>query len=538
MGMYKFAWTVLIATLVLVIGAASGCSRQSDTSGSSPDQDGAESKTGGAHNGGRETIEIFSYNSNTGNRLPPEDEDFVKRTIEEKFDVKLILTYDVGEGTERYKKLDVRLASNDSPDLILSGGIQALEYKKNGILADINEFVSPEKMPNYFRWMTPDVVFKRFALDKSKTEIQRIPIPVMRRPQVSYFIRQDWLDTLGLKVPSNLDEFMKAAHAFTFGDPDGNGINDTYGFSLSANGVGTSFDWPQFAANGIEGTLYMKNNALVHFQMDVRTEAVLRDIRKMIEDGSVDPNWFLQKGTAHIEKAIQGKVGIIRDTSGTFGLESVPASGASRSKQIYPGASWTAFNPNEGVPFYQESLPSFGVIVTKTAARNSEKVRKSFEILDYLSSEEGYLLTHYGIEGVHYTRSGNVITILPGNVKKDIEDKGNWLALYQVFNQDEPQTIGLEVVDPRVTDKDRETIKKIKSYPISDSIGTNVAPPEGVDLKAQAMLENETMAKIALGELPPEQWRKTLDTIMSEMGGKALLESYVEQIKAAGVIIK
>ncbi|WP_409345162.1 extracellular solute-binding protein [Paenibacillus sp. MBLB4367] len=535
--MKKKVKSALIMTLVLATGAVSACSTKKDTDTPQPQGNGAATATPAATDSGkRETIEIFSSNPNANSALPPESEDFVKQAIEKKFNVTLKLTYNMVEGTDRYNKLNVRLASNDSPDIIVSGGTPALDYKKNGVLADINEFVSPEKMPNYFKWTTPEVVFKRYSMDKSKPEIQRIPIPVVKRSLVSYYIRQDWLDKLGLKVPTNLDEFMKVAHAFTFNDPDGNGKNDTYGFSVSAGGNGTGVDWPQFAANGLEGVLYTKDNKVVHYQMDPRTEAVLRDINKMVKDGSVDPDWFLQKGTAHIDKAVQGKVGIIRDASGKFGLESVPTSGASRSKEINPKAAWTAFNPNEGIPFWQENLPGPGFLVTKTAAQNPAKVQKAFQIIDYLSSEEGYLLSHYGKEGVHYTRKGNVITIMPENVKRDIEDKGNWLGIYQVFNQDEARTIGLEVIDPRETDKDREIIKKLRSYPISTSIGTNVAPPQGVDLPAQSKLENETMAKIALGELPPEQWKTTLDKIMNELGGKALLDSYTEQARAAGVI--
>ena len=46
------------------------------------------------------------------------------------------------------------------------------------------------------------------------------------------FIRTHWLDKLGLSVPKTWDEIKKVAHAFTFDDPDGNGKNNTYGFTM------------------------------------------------------------------------------------------------------------------------------------------------------------------------------------------------------------------------------------------------------------------------------------------------------------------
>ena len=46
-------------------------------------------------------------------------------------------------------------------------------------------------------------------------------------------IRQDWLDSLKLEAPTTIDEFENIISAFTNEDPDGNGKNDTYGFTFS-----------------------------------------------------------------------------------------------------------------------------------------------------------------------------------------------------------------------------------------------------------------------------------------------------------------
>jgi putative aldouronate transport system substrate-binding protein len=46
-------------------------------------------------------------------------------------------------------------------------------------------------------------------------------------------IRQDWLDKLNLKAPTTIEEFENVMAAFTNNDPDGNGKNDTYGFTFS-----------------------------------------------------------------------------------------------------------------------------------------------------------------------------------------------------------------------------------------------------------------------------------------------------------------
>ncbi|WMJ86275.1 extracellular solute-binding protein [Anaerocolumna sp. MB42-C2] len=63
--------------------------------------------------------------------------------------------------------------------------------------------------------------------------------PALTEGQVM-IIRQDWLDKLGLQAPTNMDEFEAVIKAFTEDDPDGNGKNDTYGFTYTGNDIYSS----------------------------------------------------------------------------------------------------------------------------------------------------------------------------------------------------------------------------------------------------------------------------------------------------------
>lgn len=46
-------------------------------------------------------------------------------------------------------------------------------------------------------------------------------------------IRKDWLDNLGLEIPKTIDEFENILKQFKEGDPDGNGVDDTYGMIIT-----------------------------------------------------------------------------------------------------------------------------------------------------------------------------------------------------------------------------------------------------------------------------------------------------------------
>jgi len=43
---------------------------------------------------------------------------------------------------------------------------------------------------------------------------------------------QDWLEAVGMEMPATIEELHDVLYAFTYNDPDQNGKNDTYGFSL------------------------------------------------------------------------------------------------------------------------------------------------------------------------------------------------------------------------------------------------------------------------------------------------------------------
>lgn len=60
--------------------------------------------------------------------------------------------------------------------------------------------------------------------------------PVLGETEI-LVIRQDWLDKLGLTAPTNLQEFAEVIQAFSEKDPDGNGLDDTYGFAYSGDGI-------------------------------------------------------------------------------------------------------------------------------------------------------------------------------------------------------------------------------------------------------------------------------------------------------------
>ncbi|GAB6927766.1 extracellular solute-binding protein [Paenibacillus sp. JCM 10914] len=470
--------------------------------------------------------------------LPKGDADFVKKAIEEKFNVELNLEY-MPIGGDYDNKLNLMLSSGDLPDFFTSTGLAAQKYVTDGIAADMTEYVTQEKMPNYFQWISP-IELERYAVSG---KFARAPVVFSKKLYRAYYVRQDWLDKLNLKVPTNQDEMLEVMRAFTNNDPDGNGVKDTYGMSAVGGGSGLSFDFPQWIENGLYSALIVRDNEFVDAQSDPAIQNVLQGVKDMMNEGIIDPDWFLMKGTEHHDKAIGGKVGIVAGDGMTFAFDSDPASLQNRTKAINPNAEWTPFHPYAKDGVWTEPLPSTAFMFSvDTAKKNPEKVERMVQIIDWMTSEEGFLLINYGQEGKHYSKSGSTITLTQENInnyENDIINQGNFLGVYKQFmysNNPDPTVIGLELVDERLTDRDKGILEEILTYRLQPSIGTNVAAPEGFNLADFRKVMKEYHVKILFDEPDASNWPKYREDLMTNYGGQKMLDAYTEQVKAVGII--
>src|SRR5690606_7099573 len=118
----------------------------------------------------------------------------------------------------------------------------------DGVARDISNLVTEKTMPNYFtNWVTTD----QLKLFQTSGKFARAPIPFAKTRYVSYYVRQEWLDKLNLKVPTNYEEMVNVMKAFVENDPDGNGKKDTFGMTAAGNGTSISRDFPEFYEAGL-----------------------------------------------------------------------------------------------------------------------------------------------------------------------------------------------------------------------------------------------------------------------------------------------
>ncbi len=124
--------------------------------------------------------------------------------------------------------------------------------------------------------------------------------------------RGDWLDNLGLAMPETIDEIVNVLYAFSNDDPDGNGIDDTYGLATSAGFLrGGSPLTPFFALFDSYPELWVEgDDGLVYGALTPETLEALTLLRTFHQDEVLSPEWpVLSTWTDAPDEIAQDKVG-------------------------------------------------------------------------------------------------------------------------------------------------------------------------------------------------------------------------------------
>ncbi len=125
------------------------------------------------------------------------------------------------------------------------------------------------------------------------------------------WVRQDWLDALGLDAPQSVAEFIEVARAFTFDDPDGNGQDDTIGFGISGeldDALQTFFSgWGGYP---ISNFWVESGGQLEYGAIQPGMREALRALRAMFEEGTVDPEFGVKGEGELYDDIAAGRVGM------------------------------------------------------------------------------------------------------------------------------------------------------------------------------------------------------------------------------------
>lgn len=131
-------------------------------------------------------------------------------------------------------------------------------------------------------------------------------------------IRQDWLDKLQLKAPATIEEFEQVIAAFTNDDPDGNGKQDTYGFTFSGKdsyNTGWVSDpvmiFSAYTGKHLPRQWYDDNGKLTYGSIHPGNKEALAKLRDWYAKGYLNKELATQGAWDALSGFTEGKAGII-----------------------------------------------------------------------------------------------------------------------------------------------------------------------------------------------------------------------------------
>ena len=218
-------------------------------------------------------------------------------------------------------KLSAGIASGNYPDIILAEGADFLNYAKTGVVADITQAFDEYASDQLKEYLNSD---GGVGLESAKVDGKLYGIPLLGNSYDSImimFIRQDWLDNLSLKVPTTMEELHSVAKAFTEQDPDGNGVNDTYGLGLNGKDVFAYFGGIQTFFEGFGAIPGFWGNNFTFIEKDGQVvwggalkeemKAGLTLLTEMYQDGSIARDFGVMDNDRINEEFSSGKCGIV-----------------------------------------------------------------------------------------------------------------------------------------------------------------------------------------------------------------------------------
>jgi len=358
---------------------------------------------------GPTTIELW-YGAAVTEAGPPPSDWVGFGIIKEKLGIELKLTALPSNESDQDVKIQAAAAANNLPDLFMVRRDVVSRLVPQGLLAPVDDLYA--KMPT--RTATHyDEVSKGHARIGGVSYGLADPGSITKNEGL--LIRKDWLDTLGLAIPKTTEELLAVMRAFTFGDPDKNGRNDTWGYGAFQE-INNFEAWPGrrleplFGAFGVDGTWSLKEaNAGLNVMKPEFYDAMVF-LKQIADEGIIDPNWLSYKKDDFRAAWKQGRFGIMREQNAAFGAQSNYAP----FDKNFPEGNWVIIDPPKG-PQGKASIgpytANFRIYAISAKAAKEGKADKIAALLEWMASDEGYYLLGWGVEGVNYTKDANGIPV-------------------------------------------------------------------------------------------------------------------------------
>ena len=286
-----------------------------------------------------------------------------------------------------------------------------MTYGKQGVFIPLNDLID-KYAPNIKKVMEEKPYFKDAitAPDGNIYGLPRLNECYHCTYSQKYWMNKEWLDKLGLKVPTTTDELYTVLKAFKTQDPNGNGKHDEIPLTGAPNkyvwnGNIDAFLMNAFIYNDNDKYLTVKDGKVDFAANKPEWKEGLAYMNKLYKDGLIDPAAFTQNDQA---------IGQLGNRQGDEIVGSITTALLSYllnvgEDTITRHKHWVIVPPLKGPNGVQlagvsQGLGEFEMTITNKATEAQQIA--AIKIADYAYSEEGALFSEYGPnEGIGWTKA-------------------------------------------------------------------------------------------------------------------------------------
>ncbi|MFP4377446.1 MAG: extracellular solute-binding protein [Spirochaetales bacterium] len=304
--------------------------------------------------------------------------------------------------------LNTLFAAGNAPDLIHDFPRSTItNFRNQGVLRPVDDMIE-DYSTAYREYLddTPELLpYLTFEDGQMWALSSKRPIDSIENHTM--WIRQDWLDNLGLEVPQTEEEFFAVMDAFVNDDPDGNGEDDTFAFSAMPayfpiiDQIYATRDW------------YIEDGEATNRIFTPRFIKTLEFHKRAYDRGWLDAEYITDVGLQRQNQFwVTGRAGVA--------FAGLTPPNFDQLRENVPTAELTAMGG------FEHEFGRFGLLDEPPAhrfvgvSRSIRNPQGAMEFLDWMVDEGWYTLT-YGLEGEHHeVVNGEIprVTLAPDDARR------------------------------------------------------------------------------------------------------------------------
>ena len=321
------------------------------------------------------------------NNMPFDNNWKVWKELENRTNIKFnsVISQSNSNETEAF---NLMLSSGNLADVI--GYVNAADLEnlgRDGGLLPLNDLID-EYAPHIKAMLDSDPRFKAYATSMDGN-IYFIPKNQALKGAEYWWIRTDWLDKLGLEIPTTVDELHDVLYAFRNEDPNGNGKKDEIPlFDRAGWKMPEEYLYLWDTSTGF----YVRDGKIEFEPLTENFKTGVRNIIQWYKEGLIDPEIFT--------RGPKGRDVLLTANLGGCTHDWISASDYNgKLNNEIPGFEFSVMAPpadqNGVVKERTERFPSVGWGISSSCKDPISVIK----FMDYIFTEDGSVLMNWGLEG-------------------------------------------------------------------------------------------------------------------------------------------